>query len=83
MTPPQTFSGISPDRFARLTTQARAAGIEIDSNSGSATKFGVHVGWNYDPATEQLTLQCLSTPFFIQPADIDNRLRALVEESAT
>ena len=61
--------------------KARGAGIEMQGNSGSATKFGVEVEWNYSPETQDLTLQCLRTPFFLTAADVDAKIQSLVNEA--
>ena len=76
---PLTFSNISTQQFSALTAKARAAGIDLNGNSGTASKFGVEVSWNYVPATGQLTLHCLRAPFFMKIADVNAQMRALVE----
>lgn len=78
---PQVFKGITPDQYARLTEKAKGAGIDLNGHSGKASKFGVEVAWNYAPANEELTLQCLKTPFFLNAADVDARIKKLVQES--
>ncbi|HUX44017.1 MAG TPA: hypothetical protein VMV57_04630 [Terracidiphilus sp.] len=78
---PQVFSPVTPAQFAHLVQQAQATGIPIAGNSGFAAKFGVEVCWNYLPETQQLTLQCLRAPFFVSHADVDQKLRALVQQS--
>lgn len=78
---PQTFDGISPDRYARLAEKARSAGIPMDGNSGSATKFGVEITWSYSPETQQLTIQCLRAPFFMKSHEVDARIRTLVQQT--
>jgi hypothetical protein len=78
---PQVFSGISPEQFAKLTVKAQAAGIDLSSNSGTATKFGVEMSWNYSPEAQQLTLQCMRTPFFVKPEEVYAKLQAMVKES--
>lgn len=78
---PQVFRGVTPDRYARLVEKARGAGIDLSGNSGTAAKFGVEIAWNYVPANEELTLQCVKTPFFMSAADVDARIKKLVEES--
>jgi hypothetical protein len=78
----QTFTGITPARFAQLAAKAQGAGINISGASGAATKFGVTVSWNYVPQTEVLTIQTLATPIFVSPADVDARIRALVTSTA-
>ncbi|HVZ85008.1 MAG TPA: hypothetical protein VG893_15140 [Terracidiphilus sp.] len=79
--PPHVFSGIAPEHFAALCAKAGAAGINLSGNSGSATKHGVQVRWNYDPDASQLTLEVLKTPFFLSAADVYARLAALVQQS--
>jgi hypothetical protein len=78
---PQVFSGITPETYAKLTEKARASGIELAGNSGTASKFGVQVAWNYVPETQQLTFQCLQTPFFVSADDIDRKLQTLVQHA--
>ena len=51
---PQTFKGIPPDKYALLTEKAKGAGIEMEGNSGTATKFGVEMQWEYSPETQEL-----------------------------
>ena len=41
--PPQIFSGIRPEQFTKLSEQARAKGIDMNGNAGTASKFGVEV----------------------------------------
>ncbi len=78
---PQTFKGISPDKYALLTEKAKGAGIEMEGNSGTATKFGVEMQWNYSPETQELSLQCLKHPFFVSAADVDTKIRDLVHQT--
>ena len=78
---PQVFKGISPEKYARLAEKARKAGVEITGNSGTASKFGVAIAWNYSPEAQELTLQCMKAPFFMSAADVDKRMQSLVRES--
>jgi hypothetical protein len=78
---PQLFHNISPAQFALLQQKAGAAGIPISGNSGSASKMGVEVAWNYSPDSGQLSLHCLKTPFFISANDVDKKIRDLVTET--
>ena len=77
----RVFSGISPEQYNRLIQKAQAAGIALSGNSGTATKLGVEVSWSYSPATQELTIECLSTPFFVKPEDVYARIQTLVNES--
>jgi hypothetical protein len=78
----QLFEGITPEQYARLVAKAKAAGIELSGNTGTASKYGVEVAWNYALETQELTLQCLKTPFFVSAADVNAKIQALVKESA-
>ena len=78
---PLVFSGITPEQYARLRAKAQAGGIEISGNSGTASKFGVEVSWNYVPETGALTFQCLATPFFLKPEQVNARIQEMVKES--
>ena len=77
----QVFSGITPEHYARLTAKAREAGIDLNGNSGTASKFGVEVAWHYAPDVQQLSLHCLRTPFFVKPEEVNAKIQALVKES--
>jgi hypothetical protein len=78
---PHVFKGVTPDKYARLVEKARGAGIDLNGNSGTASKFGIEIAWNYSPEAQELTLQCLKAPFFMSAADVDKRMQALVQES--
>ena len=78
---PQVFMGVSSEQFARLSVKAQAAGIGLNGNSGTTSKFGVEVEWNYSPETQELTIECLNAPFFVKPEDVDAKIRELVNES--
>jgi hypothetical protein len=78
---PLVFKGVTPDQFARLVEKAKGAGIDISGNTGSASKFGLEIAWNYAPSSQELTLQCLKTPFFMSASDVDTKIHALVQQS--
>ena len=78
---PQIFRGVTPNQYARLVEKAKTSGIDLSGNSGTASKYGVEIAWNYTPAAQELTLQCLKTPFFMSASDVDAKIAALVKES--
>jgi hypothetical protein len=43
--------------------------------------MGVEVAWNYSPDAQQLSIQCLKTPFFISAADVNQKIHGLVTET--
>ena len=78
---PQVFSAITPAQYANLLQKAQAGGFNLSGDSGTASKFGVEVAWNYDSAAQELTFQCLSAPFFMKAEDVNARIEALVKQS--
>jgi hypothetical protein len=78
---PLVFPAITPAQFATLIAKAREAGINLDGNSGTASKYGVEVTWNYVPDSQQLTFQCLKTPFFVNAADVHAKIQTLVQQT--
>ncbi len=80
--PPQVFSNIGPAQYATLVKKASAAGLDLSGNSGTASKMGVEVAWNYSPEAHELSIQCLTAPFFMSHDAVNARIKALVEESA-
>lgn len=78
---PQVFHGITPDAYARLIQKANASGVALGGNSGSASKFGIEVAWNYSAELQQLTLQCLKSSMFFSTQDVDQKLQSLVKEA--
>ena len=80
---PQSFKGVTPERYEVLAGRARTAGIPLNGHSGSASLFGIEVSWNYSPETQELVVQCLRTPFFMRQGEVDAKIRNLVEQSAT
>lgn len=77
--PPQVFDHIMPDQYARLMKMASAAGFNLAGNSGTASQFGVEICWNYSPDTLELSIQCLSAPFFLSAEAVDAKIKGLVE----
>lgn len=60
----QTFQNVNADVWGRLRAKAQEKGVTVDSNSGTKSKLGVKVFWNYDPGTEVLQIQVLSAFVF-------------------
>ncbi len=81
--PPLVFSNITPEQYAALVAKAKASGVDLIGNSGTASRYGVEISWNYAPESQQLTLQCLKTPFFVKASDVNTKLQTLVNQSLT
>jgi hypothetical protein len=76
----QVFENISPGHFACLVDRAKAAGIQIDGNSGTTLPHnGVSVAWEYDPEAQTLSIQCLSLPFLVSCGAANAQIHNLVD----
>lgn len=80
---PQIFENVTPQQFAQLAAKAQSAGIAIAGDTGTASKMGVEVTWNYSSETQQLTLTCLRAPFFIGVHQVNEQIRTLVTQTLT
>jgi hypothetical protein len=78
----QTFSGITPEHFACLLQKAQSSGINISGNSGTASQDGITIAWNYDPASQVLTIQCTEKPVFLLCGVITSQITDLVNNCA-
>jgi hypothetical protein len=78
---PQIFSGITPENYATLIQKAQSAGLNLTGNSGKATKFGVELSWSYSPERLELTIQCLGTPLFVKPEQVNAKIQALMKQA--
>jgi hypothetical protein len=74
----QTFSGITHEHFACILHTAQSSGINISGNSGTASRSGITLAWDYDPAAKELTVQCTDKPVFVGCGVILSQIRELV-----
>jgi hypothetical protein len=80
-TAPLVFTPISPEQYETLLQKANDAGLALEGNSGTASRLGVEVAWEYAPESLRLTIQCLSAPFFMNSDTVNKKIRALVQET--
>ena len=78
---PQVFKGVTPEQYTRLVEKAKVAGIDLNGNRGTASKYGVEITWDYAPDAQELTLQCLKAPFFMSAAEVNAKIHSLVTQS--
>ncbi|HEY1755319.1 MAG TPA: hypothetical protein VGG72_07975 [Bryobacteraceae bacterium] len=74
----QTFTGITQSRFDCLTQAAQGTGVTITGNAGEASKDGITIRWQYDPAGQVLELQCMKSPSPFLCGIINGKLQDLV-----
>ncbi|MEJ0026853.1 MAG: hypothetical protein WDN01_12570 [Rhizomicrobium sp.] len=74
------FNGVTQQAWECGTEEVkRQYGIVIDSNSGTASKDGFAIKWNYVPAAQTLSIQCTKSPWYVPCSAINNRINDLVE----
>jgi hypothetical protein len=78
---PMTFRGITPEQYGLLLAKANAAGLALSGNSGTASRLGVEITWNYAPESRLLAVHCLRTPFFLKPEEVNAKIEALVRQT--
>lgn len=78
--PALTFQGITPEHFASIAAEVKTeTGIAVSGNSGTASKMGFTVTWNYDPSDGSLTIQCTDKPWLCPASTVQSRITELVE----
>jgi hypothetical protein len=79
----QTFSNVTDPVWQCLRAKAASYGVEIDSNSGTASKLGAKASWNYDPAASTLQIQITKTPPFFGCSTLNAEMHKIVEACMT
>jgi hypothetical protein len=76
----QTFGPWPREKFERFRAEmAKETGLQLVGDSGTAEKSSVKVSWAYDEATQEVTFQTLSTPFFISEDTVDTKIHLVAE----
>jgi len=79
----QTFSGITQEHFDCLVQKAQSSfGITISGDSGSSSQSGVTISWDYDRASQSLTIQCTDKPVFLLCGIITSQVSDMVNDCA-
>jgi hypothetical protein len=79
----QTFSGVTPAQFESLTRKATAAvGTTLEGHTGSCSRQGFTVIWDYDLTEQKLVIQCTASPFSVTCGSINQRIHDLVDSAA-
>jgi hypothetical protein len=75
----QVFNGITPARWEciRQAMQGRT-GVSLATDTGTASKSGFTMRWNFDPLAQVLTVQCLEKPFIVPCSVIESTLTGIV-----
>lgn len=76
----QTFNGITQARWDCIKTAVQTrTSIAITTDSGTAAQGEFSINWNFDAATEVLTIQCMAKPFIIPCSAIESTISRVVD----
>ncbi len=81
MCDPVIFHGITPELWASIETQVKAAGIDVESDQGNAHVGPTEISWNHDPAHETLTVQCQKHLFLIPCGTVNAKIQDLFHKT--
>ncbi len=80
MCDPVIFHGITPELWAALETQVRAAGIDVEHDQGIAHVGPADIRWDYEPTAQLLTVQCLKKPWIVSCTAVNAKIQDLFHE---
>ncbi len=75
----QGFVNVTPIMFAKLVKEVANVGLVLSGTSGRAEIHACTLEWNYNEATQTLTLQCIAKPFYIPCETVNKQIRELVD----
>lgn len=77
--PAQIFPGFTQPLFDQLAAKVETElHISITANSGSDSAHGVTIDWDLDLVTGKLEIQCLSKPWYVGDATVQQKIQDLV-----
>lgn len=75
-----TYSGAIPAAWNCAKQKAASFGVVITDNSGSATKDGFTIAWNYNPDAQTASIQCTDSPWWAPCSIINSKINEQVED---
>lgn len=75
----QSFNNVTPSAWQCCKTAVAGFGITITTDSGTQTKDGFTVTWNYNSGAQTLQIQCTDSPWWAPCSTINGKIHDLVE----
>lgn len=78
--PSLTFNNVTPDHFAAIAAEVeKETGMQVSGNSGTTSEHGFTVTWDYNPETQDLTMQCTEKPWIIPTSVVQHKITEIVQ----
>lgn len=72
----QDFEGVTSDKWACAKNAVRDRyGIVVNTDSGTASKDGFTLTWNYNPGAQTLQVQCTDSPWWAPCSAINGQIQ--------
>ena len=71
-----TIEQISPELYARLLSEATAAGAKFEGAKASLS--GLEFDWNFDEAAQVLHVTATKKPFYVTCSEVESKIQELV-----
>ena len=78
--PMLTFNNVTPAIWQCGVQAAANFGVIITGNSGTVSKSGFTVAWNYNPQAQTCQIQCTDSPFIVPCSLINATITNAVEQ---
>jgi hypothetical protein len=78
--PSQVFNGVTPAAWDSVKARAAGAGLEMTADSGTLSKSGFTIDWNYDACERSLTVTCTKAPFFLKWETVNAKIKEAIEK---
>lgn len=76
----QSFNNVTPAVWQCGVSAAANLGVTITTNSGSASKSGFTVAWNYNPQSQTCSIQCTDSPWYVPCSAINSFIDSTVSK---
>lgn len=81
MCDPLTFPNIARNQWTAIEAKLTIRHILVQTDIGTVKLGPADVRWDYDEATETLTVQCMSKPMLAPCGAVNARLEAAIREA--
>ena len=78
--PSQVFSGVTPAAWDSVKGKAAGAGLAMSADSGTLSKSGFTIDWNYDASEGSLTVTCTKAPFFLKCETVNAKIKEVIDK---